>query len=59
MKEDLLKHIQKQSDNAWLSFHDELKTDENADYRRGFKAGVLCALLQTKIDTMEKLENVD
>ena len=32
------------------SFHEELSTDENKDYRRGFRAGVLFAHLQIKSD---------
>ena len=31
-------------------FHDELSSDENKDYRRGFRAGVLFSFLQIKSD---------
>lgn len=31
-------------------FHDELSSDENKDYRRGYRAGVLFAFLQIKSD---------
>lgn len=35
-------------DIAWRNFREELQMPENADYRRGFRAGILCATLQLK-----------
>ena len=35
------------------NFDDELSTDENADYRRGFLAGTLYAQLQLKAEIFE------
>lgn len=37
--------IEKESDQCWKEFIDEISTDENKDYRRGFKAGLLCSHL--------------
>ncbi len=39
-------------------FQDELSTDENMDYRRGFLAGRLFASLQIK-DILEGVKNDD
>ena len=36
--------------DAGMAFHDELSTDENKDYRRGFRAGVLFSFLRMKAD---------
>ena len=33
---------------ASSTFHEELSTDENKDYRRGFRAGVLFSFLHIK-----------
>jgi hypothetical protein len=42
--------LDKVSSTAWKALWDELNTDENADYRRGFRAGILCSTLQVKSD---------
>lgn len=44
--------------NVWIDeaescFNNELNTDENKDYRRGFRAGVYCALLKVKASQHE------
>lgn len=57
--EELLNHLTKEANGAWKTFHEEISTDENKDYRRGFRAGILCALLQVRVEAMEKLKNVD
>ena len=44
------KLLSKYVDESRKTFHDELSTDENKDYRRGFRAGVLFAFLQIKSD---------
>ncbi len=51
-KEEFDDYFEEKSQIAWKSFWEELKTDENADYRRGFKAGILCSTLQLKIDLL-------
>ncbi len=48
MKEDVDKFLEKNIDWASQVFHDELNTDENKDYRRGFRAGVLFSFLRIK-----------
>lgn len=35
---------------AGKAFHEEISTDENKDYRRGFRAGVFFAFLQMNAD---------
>lgn len=47
---DIKRFLTKNSNEAGMAFHDELATDENKDYRRGFRAGVLFAFLQMKSD---------
>jgi len=42
--------LQKNCNNAGMAFHDEIATEENKDYRRGFRAGVFFAFLQMKSD---------
>ncbi len=37
-------------DDAECDFDNELNTDENKDYRRGFRAGVLFSFLRMKAD---------
>lgn len=59
MKKDIIEHLSAEVMVAWRMFNEEISTDENKDYRRGFRAGILCALLQTKVDAMERTKNVD
>lgn len=47
---DVFRILKRNSNEAGMSFHDELATDENKDYRRGFRAGVYFAALQMKDD---------
>ena len=42
-----------ESDERWKCFWEELNSDENKDYRRGFKAGILCATLQFKSNLVD------
>jgi hypothetical protein len=44
------KFLQRNINDASMAFHDELATEENKDYRRGFRAGTLFAFLQMKSD---------
>lgn len=41
-------YIDSQVNKARKIFDEELSTDENKDYRRGFRAGLLVAYLQLK-----------
>lgn len=43
--EEVKKFIAKEADNAAIEFHEAIATDENADYGRGFRAGVFFAFL--------------
>lgn len=45
---DIDQYLSAQSELAYEAFNDELTTDENKDYRRGFRAGVLFAFLDIK-----------
>jgi hypothetical protein len=38
------------AESAWCSLISDLNTDENPDYRRGFRAGRLCAILEIKAE---------
>ncbi len=51
-------YLKRNSDLAFDVFSDELSTDENKDYRRGFRAGILCAFLQIQAEVAE-LDNDD
>jgi hypothetical protein len=44
--------LEVQTTECWKEFWAEIKTDENADYRRGFKAGILLANLHLKAEIM-------
>ncbi len=44
-------------ETAWNAFSSEISTDENRDYRRGFKAGLLVGRLQIRADFSE-LEDI-
>ena len=44
----VIEHLDLQADMATVIFTDEISTDENRDYRRGFRAGVLYAYLELK-----------
>lgn len=37
-------------DDARVDFDNEISTEENKDYRRGFRAGVLFSFLQMRCD---------
>jgi hypothetical protein len=50
IKEELLQLLDSETSGAWDSMSRELNTDENADYRRGFRAGRLVASLELKAD---------
>lgn len=43
-----IEFIEYHSQAAWNDFQSELSTDENKDYRRGFKAGYLFSMLMIK-----------
>lgn len=43
---------------GWKTFWEEINTDENQDYRRGFKAGLLCSTLQIKLDLLREDNDV-
>jgi hypothetical protein len=47
---DVKKFLDSNANEAGMAFHDEIATDENKDYRRGFRAGVFFAFLQMKSD---------
>lgn len=47
---DVMKFLDYHLTRASVSFHDELDTDENKDYRRGFRAGILFSFLRIKAD---------
>lgn len=47
---DMKKFLDRNANEAGMAFHDEIATDENKDYRRGFRAGVFFAFLQMKSD---------
>lgn len=47
---DIMKFLNLHITDAGMAFHDELSTDENKDYRRGFRAGVLFSFLRMKAD---------
>lgn len=53
---DVKRFLQRNSSEAGMAFHDEIATDENKDYRRGFRAGVYFAFLQMESD-IGNLEN--
>jgi hypothetical protein len=59
MKKHILDYLNDDVDIAWKLFNEEINTDENKDYRRGFRAGILCAFLQTKVNVMENIKDVD
>ena len=40
--------LEKGTKECWDEFMTEINTDENKDYRRGFKAGLLCSHLYIK-----------
>ncbi len=40
--------LQDGASKCWEEFMVEIDTDENKDYRRGFKAGLLCSHLYIK-----------
>lgn len=45
---ELEKFMDKGTKECWDEFMVEINTDENKDYRRGFKAGLLCSHLYIK-----------
>jgi len=45
--------LNEESSERWECFWEELNSDENKDYRRGFKAGILCATLQFKSNLVD------
>lgn len=58
LKKEINALLIEESDICWKSFWDELNSDENRDYRRGFKAGILCATLRFKAN-LGDIEEVD
>lgn len=46
--EELNLYVNQQVQSAMNTFNEELSTDENKDYRRGYRAGVLFAYLHIK-----------
>lgn len=59
MNIDLIQYIDDQCESAWGSMITEINTDENSDYRRGFRAGRLVAALELKGDILSKLKQED
>lgn len=59
MKSQIDEYLNKNSNDAGIAFHEEISTDENKDYRRGFRAGVFFAFLQLKSDIgcMEEIKS--
>lgn len=47
-KKDIEHFLDKGTKECWEEFMVEINTDENKDYRRGFKAGLLCSHLYIK-----------
>lgn len=45
---DISDYLNNSTRQALSEFQSEISTDENKDYRRGFRAGVLFAYLHTK-----------
>ncbi len=48
LQNDIDLFLRQGTDKCWTEFMRELSTDENQDYRRGFKAGLLVAHLYIK-----------
>ena len=46
MKSELEITLARMARDAWVEFNKELETDENKDYRRGFRAGALFGLIE-------------
>jgi hypothetical protein len=55
MYNDVMELLDDQCESAWGSMVNEISTDENADYRRGFRAGRLVAALELKADVLTKI----
>lgn len=47
---NIMAYLDHHTMEASQAFHGEISTEENKDYRRGFRAGVLFTLLQLKSD---------
>lgn len=47
-KNELERFLDQETKECWDEFMSEINTDENKDYRRGFKAGLLCSHLYVK-----------
>jgi len=59
MYNDVMDLLDDQCESAWGSMITEINTDENADYRRGFRAGRLVAALEIKGDILTKMQQQD
>ncbi len=57
MKERIESFLKENTEHACELFYDEIQTDENADYRRGFRAGTFFAFLAIKADLAEILDD--
>lgn len=56
LKDKINTMLNAESDERWKGFWEELNSDENKDYRRGFKAGILCATLQFKSNLVDLVD---
>ena len=54
-----MKHIDKLIEATQEVFNQELRTDENKDYRRGYYAGQLVSLLWMKGFLKEEVKEID
>ena len=54
----LIDNFMQRCQDNWKDFLAELESDENKDYRRGFKAGILCSHLQLKADLKEYIDAI-
>ncbi len=48
LQNDVEYFLKQGASECWTEFMKEIDTEENKDYRRGFKAGLLCSHLYIK-----------
>ena len=48
LESEIDSYLKSGATKCWNEFMEEIATEENKDYRRGFKAGLLCAHLHIK-----------
>lgn len=59
LENPLITNFMQRCQDNWKDFLSELESDENKDYRRGFKAGILCSHLQLKAEIKEYVDAVN